>query len=255
MFICTTKVIQSLLQGNDKFLTLHIQIEDFMDEIILQEFDTNIFKKKFYRLKGHNKDLIRSEFLKIYKDNIIIDAKINASNIDLANFLKELGFFKICTQVELEYRPMEVLGSKYAKITQTKKIDKGVALELAKNFSVDRFSQDARISRNKRERFYQEWIINSFANKDIMLSVIGNNFCSFKVRGDSIKIDLLSVLDKRRGYAKDLLISINDYAVDHNIKKINVVTECENYPAFKAYTSNGFSVVGFLNCFHYKTKT
>ena len=162
---------------------------------------------------------------------------------------------KLKTELEKLGSEIFLIKADLTKITQTKKIDKGVALELAKNFSVDRFSQDARISRNKRERFYQEWIINSFANKDIMLSVIGNNFCSFKVRGDSIKIDLLSVLDKRRGYAKDLLISINDYAVDHNIKKINVVTECENYPAFKAYTSNGFSVVGFLNCFHYKTKT
>lgn len=223
-----------------------------MNAIQLQDFDTEVFKKEFYRVLEFDTKKLTVELPKLLnKKNIIIDTKIDAFNLMLDKFLKENDFRKISTQVELILNPIEVKDVKFSIIEKEVKISDQIAMRLSENFTADRFSQDYRIDTNLKNKFYQTWIINSFKNPNIYIAHIGNNFCSFKVQDSLIKIDLLSILDKRKGYAKDLLSVINNFAIKNNIQTISVVTECENLPAYKTYTNFGFVPDKYMSCFHY----
>lgn len=223
-----------------------------MNSIKLQAFDTEIFKKDFYRVVEFDIEKITVELSELFnKENIIIDTKIDASNLLMDKFLKQNDFRKISTQVELMLNPIEATDVKFSIIEKEVKISEQIAMRLSENFTADRFSQDHRIDTNLKNKFYKTWILNSFKNPNIYIAYIGNNFCSFKVQDCLIKIDLLSILDKRKGYARDLLSAINNFAIENNIKTISVVTECENLPAYKTYTNFGFIPYKYLSCFHY----
>ena len=86
---------------------------------------------------------------------------------------------------------------------------------------------------------------------EIRLIIINNNFITFKIVDDIIKLDLSSVLDKGSGIGTQLINKIKIFALQNNIHKISVVTECENLNAVNFYLANEFKVNKFLTCFHF----
>lgn len=218
----------------------------------LQKFDSEIFGRDFYRIKNVNPDDIRSALLEVIrKKNIIIDAKIQSKNIEVNNILIKMGFLKICTQTQLVLSPKKKKNNVKSKIYEEINISNESADKLANNFIYDRFSQDIRFQTAKKNLFYKTWILNSLKNKTILAAKINEDFCSFKIIDKTIIIDLLSVLEKRKGHASDLLSCINNYAIDNNIETIKVVTEIENEPALKTYLKNNFIFHKFITCYHF----
>lgn len=235
-----------------RFMFMKKSTKQTNTKLELQRFDTNIFDVNFYRLSNINLVDLKDCLNRISSEKkYIIDTKIDSTEIDVSYDLLSLGFHKICNQIEFVFNPKNKIDGIRSKIDIKRDINESLATELAKNFVYDRFSQDPRISKTKKNIFYKEWIINTFKSDEIYLACLDEDFCSFKIFKNEIIIDLLSVINKRKGNASDLLCSINNYAVLHNFKTIKVVTEVENLPAIKTYLKNGYSFNKFISCFHF----
>lgn len=216
-------------------------------------FDSAIFGKPCYRITTENLSKIKHG-LKKFEDlpNIFIDAKIDASKKDIDNLLQKFGFRKVCMQVKL-FLPIQ----KNQKSEDPKFVRAEVLLKQAEiikhrnNFKYDRFSLDPRILKRDRDALYSTWIQNSLINSKVPKAIFEGNFISFKEDGDSIKLDLSSVLTHGKGIGTMLLKDIQNYAVKNGFKKITVVTETENINAVHFYIRNGFSLENFYSCFHY----
>jgi len=217
-----------------------------------QDFDTKIFKVPYYRIKDFNFKLVHEEFLSLVNiPNFIIDAKINANNKDWDLFLQDLGFKKICSQVELFKYPQKQKIDEFFSIKTKHFMDDKLIKKHVNNFKYDRFSLDVRINKEKRDLLYHEWIKNSITSKDIYLALNEGNFCSFKIKKKMTTIDLTSVLDHGKKIGTGLLKLVENFSYENNVNIIKVVTECENFDAYKFYKKNGFSTSSFTSCFHY----
>lgn len=223
--------------------------------IIELEFDSNIFNKPCYRISSENIELIQSSLMNPkFKNNIFIDTKINAANKILEIYLKKFGFHKVCMQVKLLLDINESLSNlKSQYSTEVINLSDEIIKLHCNNFNYDRFSLDPRISKKDRDNLYSSWIRNSLLNKSIIKSSITNNFISYKIEADIIKLDLSSVLDQGKGIGTQLLRDVVAYGAEKKLKQIAVITETENINAVRFYLQNGFRLDRFYSCFHYIT--
>lgn len=218
----------------------------------LQEFDSEVFRVPFYRLKLFDRSRFRKEIERITRDpQVMADAKIPSSDLAWSFDLLEAGFRKVCTQVEfISSGPPLGRPDGGAVIEDVVTWDDHIVRRHALHFEYDRFSLDPYIKREDIIELYFRWIKNSLSSPVIKIAAIGTNFCSFKVVNESVRIDLMSVLDKRQGMGKRLLQSVLSWAEHNGDKSVLVTTECENAAAWKLYTSQGFRVNEYYSCFH-----
>jgi len=223
-----------------------------MKALQLQHFDTEIFGVPFYRVVLFDMPLLEAELPEICGSApLIVDAKIDACNKTLDHFFQTKGFKKVCTQLAMELAADDAVPAAGEAAVSVLSLPDPVIKQHAENFTCDRFSLDVRISAQQKNRLYETWVRNSLVNPDIKIICRGNDFCSFKEKNDGAVIDLLSVLEKRKRTGSRLLQGLKSYSRSKGLKKISVITECENRAGFFCYTQNGFSVSRFLSCFHY----
>jgi hypothetical protein len=222
-----------------------------LHSLVYQEFDSDAFAVPFFRvIDPHSSDLVHEIEAVTRGERGIIDAKLPAEDIEAANRLLRAGFRKICCQVELHH---DVVGGTYAPVQSG--IFEGFSLpeemvsRHAANFTFDRFSLDNELPPG-HQLLFERWIRNSLGGRTCLVAAREFNFITFKLVSDQIKIDLVSVLDKGRGIARDLLHAILWKARELRLREVVVVTECENKPAVNLYLKKGFKVVQFYSVFH-----
>jgi ribosomal protein S18 acetylase RimI-like enzyme len=88
----------------------------------------------------------------------------------------------------------------------------------------------------------------------MQVAVDGRNFCSFRPRERRLSIDLLSVLDKRRGIGRDLVSAVLAEAARRGSGRVEVVTECGNAASWRLYLGCGFRPEGFTDCLHFVSR-
>jgi len=215
------------------------------------EFDSLIFGYGCYRtlpeLDGIASDINR---LKETNDKFFVDAKLPVSNIDNQRLLASLGFLKICTQPTLIYENHTKPKKSNAVIAQENQLPDAIVDAHAKNFKYDRFHQDIRLENNDVDKLFAQWIKNSLSG-NCMVCYVSSGFCTFKIRDDELCIDLLSVLDKGKGFGKQLIDGVINYSYLLNIKRVVVTTEMENQAAVNLYRQCGFEFHDFTNAYHY----
>ena len=162
------------------------------------------------------------------------DAKVPASDLVTARLLLDRGFRRICTQVELIH-PLTKLTAD-AATHQTVEIKNIMHLSEdeihahASHFETSRFRQDPMVPIAAANALYAKWIRNSLSGSK-RVACTGVNFCTFSDNGTSRLIDLLSVLDKRKGHARELLSTLLADARHSKSACVRVVTEAENIAA------------------------
>jgi hypothetical protein len=222
-----------------------------------QQFDSNAFGIPFYRLTEPASTTLAGELAGLTKaPPFIVDAKLPAEDISNATRLMKLGFRKICVQLELEcglFSPK--LYCEGAKISDRIVFPDSVIDAHARHFTFDRFALDPELSATGHERLYKQWIRNSLERGTHLVALKGENFITFKSDGRPLRIDLVSILNKRRGIGSDLLQTIFSFAEQQKIGTVKVVTECENLPALKLYMKAGFVPARFFSVFHLVQKT
>jgi len=224
-----------------------------MTTVTFQDFDSKIFDCPYFRINSDDIKAIENDLNSLDLNiKTIIDAKILSTNKNLDIFLQKKLFKKICIQVELITDLIKNTPTHSdALIKDILQLSKDDIDRHTKNFTYDRFSLDSRISLAKRDLLYSTWIENSLINPKIYKVIINNNFITFKIVDDIIKLDLSSVLDKGSGIGTQLINKIKIFALQNNIHKISVITECENLNAVNFYLANEFKVNKFLTCFHF----
>lgn len=194
-------------------------------------------------------DLLRIEEMRSFEPHFI-DAKLDQSDTDGIARLSALGFRVICTQILLvRDLPVNTQLSGRVKFSSTLELGSEVIQAHATQFMFSRFHQDPLIKPFQANALYAAWIQNSL-NGVKKIASIGQNFCTYFDDMTVRRIDLLSILDKRRGYANAIL---SDLAIDATIcglREIQVVTEDNNIPALRAYYKAGFEARDHYSCLH-----
>jgi hypothetical protein len=253
----TDYVIEKLRECANKAIKIEKLRECANKAIKKLEFDTEIFQAPYYRVKDFNKSKIEREFNELKKSGpVIVDAKVDASDKELSNFFHNLGFKKICMQIELEL-PLDKVevsgdcGDADVRIDTNFMLSDDVIQKHAENFVYDRFSLDPLISKDKKNKLFFTWIKNSFADQGVKIVWLNNDFCSFKEREEEIIIDLISVLEKGKNTGTRILKELMRCGAVNNFKKIRVITECENQISVAFYQKNNFKISKFTSCFHF----
>ena len=188
------------------------------------------------------------------RGQLFADAKLPSSDLAGARRLLESGFIKICVKIELHHDlrgPADDYGMSAGAVIAVDRLPLSAAdIEAhAANFVTSRFRQDPRIPEVRARRLYVRWVANSLSGRKRAVA-IGRNFCSFEDDYGVRTIDLLSVLEKRRGHAKHLLSELLADARRTGLREVHAVTEVENAAALSTYRSVGFEMFGFFTCFH-----
>lgn len=181
---------------------------------------------------------------------VFADAKIPAADLKLSHTLLDQGFRKICTQIQLSHDVSKVpTKSPLVEIEDHLVLMDELIFQHAANFEASRFRQDPMVGVEVANMLYGQWIRNSLSGSK-RIAHIGADFCTFSDSNSERSIDLLSVLRKRKGFARLLLEAIISDAYACGCSVVRVVTETENAGALAAYRSVGFELDHFMSVFH-----
>ena len=75
--------------------------------------------------------------------------------------------------------------------------------------------------------------------------------CITQLKKNVLKIDLLSVLDKRKGLGTQMIEHILAHTSEAEFSSVEVTTEADNAGAIKVYTQNGFQEKTLSSCLHF----
>jgi len=182
------------------------------------------------------------------------DAKVPASDLVTARLLLDRGFRRICTQVELIH-PLTKLTADAAthqtvEIKNIMHLSEDEIQAHASHFETSRFRQDPTVPIAAANALYAQWIRNSLSGSK-RIALAAANFCTFSDNEHTRQIDLLSVLDKRQGYARSILSALLADARHNECTCVRVITEVENCAALAVYRRLGFTIERFISVFQF----
>jgi GNAT superfamily N-acetyltransferase len=216
-----------------------------------QEFDTDVFGVPFYRLVDARPPRLQEEVAALASNPpCIADAKLPAEDIQSGARLLELGFRKICVQIELKHRLGVSVHPTRSQIRDRVVLPNAIIRAHASQFVFDRFALDIALPSKGHDRLYEKWIRNSLEGSSHLVATFGDNFITFREQAGNIKIDLVSVLQKGQGIGADLIRTVLNCAKERQVREVDVITECENLPAVRLYLSTGFLPARFFSVFH-----
>jgi Acetyltransferase (GNAT) family len=220
--------------------------------LITVDFDEAFLKRPCYRLRPEVSQAEWSRFEQLARrEPVFADLKVAASDLETAREAMQRSFRKICTQVEL-FHPLE-------PIEPDEEVSFGDRLDVtddqrrahAEHFRACRHRQDPLIPTPAAIDLYTDWIANSLGGGK-RVAALGVNFCSFADGNGIRQIDLLSVIEKGRGYATRLLKAVASDAKRKGLREVCVTTEIENEASLKAYKAAAFQMRAFNCVFHFK---
>ena len=113
-----------------------------------------------------------------------------------------------------------------------------------------RFNVDERIGKEKFEKMYALWMINSLNRKiakEVLVFSENNDLSGFVTLGEKnnradIGIIAVDHISRGKGIGKILMTSAEKWFSDLGYESIQVVTQGDNYPACRLYESCGYEV-------------
>ena len=217
-------------------------------------FDTEVFGFPFFRLDPENgleidKDLATIRGLT--KGRFGCDAKVMDGENKTVESLVRLGFREVCEQVTLQLCPSERRFDFDESARCPALMEDAEIHGHSENFTDDRLSLDSRIPQETIRKFYANWITNSFSLSGKKVFVLESGLCITLLKEDHLKIDLVSVLEKRKGLGRRLMLHVLEEARVRKIGKVRVTTESHNQAAIKLYEGVGFQKVSSHHCLHF----
>jgi GNAT superfamily N-acetyltransferase len=232
-------------------MALEVAEQDLTQCLVPVDFDAQAFGFPFYRVIRFDQERLTRE-LDSLRDlrPVAADAKTAADDVTRTHTLLRLGFRKICMQIALERDPQGAAqGDPEVCITGRLDLDDDVLWRHARNFNRDRFSLDPLLPAEGRHRLYYQWLRNSLGGAKRVAS-LGPNLCTFSHKGDGVVIDLVSILQPRRGIGARIVSTVTAAAAAAGARSVRVVTECENTAAWSLYQKSGFKPVQYTSAFH-----
>ena len=230
----------------------NISFDQFVS-LSYQPFDSEIFGFPFFRLTN-----LRNSFpcelkalSKLNFPSFGCDAKVLSTDLTSITSLLREGFVHVCDQITLQTSPTKTKFKKDSSAKEVSSLSKLILSSHANNFHEDRLSRDSRISNETVGRFYSKWISNSFSYTNKKVYSLASGLCITQIKQDTLKIDILSVLEKRKGFGTRITGHILAHAAETQVPRIEVTTESDNKGALKTYSRNGFQEKQKVSCFHF----
>ena len=219
-----------------------------------QPFDSDIFRFPFYRLDPEKIDHVPEDFNFLRNTShpqFGCDAKISTPEEELSSKVVSLGFKIVCQQTTLglDTSQQSFMGDEFVKISE--RLSDSEISSHSRNFKHDRLSLDNRIPPEIVSRFYSKWIRNAFTINSKKVYVLGSGCCIVMQQNEQLKIDLVSVLEKRKGFGKRLLLKVLYNAKAQGQEIVQVTTESHNEGAIRLYEKCGFRPISTHHCFHF----
>ena len=218
------------------------------------EFDSQVFGFPFFRVNLDEQDALPEEIERLKTipgKKFGCDAKTDFSENAEFIELKRLGFHHICDQTTCKaYIEASINDGDTEVMTPDAPEEKLVSSHSA-NFTDDRLSLDPRIPVDTTKRFYAQWIRNSFVIPQKKTYVLDSGICITVEKDGVLKIDLVSVLEKRSGIGFRLLSHVLSEDRNNQVKTVQVTTESHNEGALRLYEKHGFRKVSEHHCLHF----
>jgi hypothetical protein len=215
------------------------------------EFDQRHFRRPCYRLHQPISDMDWLELEQSANNSrIFADLKVPASDLEMAQKALAHSFRRICTQVRLMNPLTEVEKVGGVMFCDRLPLSDNLHRKHAEHFFTSRFRQDPCVPKDIAIDLYTAWITNSLGGSK-HVAAIGINFCSFADLNGIRQIDLLSVIEKRRGYGTRIMQAVAADAKSKGLDEVWITTEVENEAALKLYLNSGFDIKSFLSVFHF----
>ena len=239
--------------------------------IIQDEWLGKILKKKVYKLVIDENFIIKIKDKKskeynelfeiINKKNVFVYSKIPSTSIEQVEFLENLGFNLIDTNIIFEKEVFSQNKKYQYEIRFAIKNDEKKVKELSKkSFRFSRFHLDEKIPNKLANEIKYKWVENFFKGNrgdNMVVAIIDNNIVGFLLiikKNESIIIDLIALDEKYHGkqIAEEMIkFTENNFK---RIDKIIVGTQIANIPSIRFYEKCGFRVIKSNYVFHYHNK-
>lgn len=192
------------------------------------------------------------ELLRNYKFGTFgCDAKVSSKDYSSIVHLKNYGFVHVCDQITYDIFPYSSKFTTNIEVGELSSINQEEISLHANNFKNDRLSRDSRIPQETVKKFYSKWISNSFRSRKKSIYSLDSALCITQLKKNILKIDLLSVLNKRKGLGTQMIDHILAHASEVGFSSVEVTTEADNAGAIKVYTRNGFQEKKLSSCLHF----
>ena len=155
-------------------------------------------------------------------------------------------------------------GNSYVDISITDFDDEPIAENSFYNLAYEsgkwsRYKQDKNIAEDKFQELYQLWIRNSinksFASKFFYIKENENilAFVTFKINDNLAQIGLIAVSpnSQGKGLGKNILLKVENYCFQNNIKTLLIPTQLENEAACNFYLKMGYKISGKIVVKHF----
>ncbi len=220
--------------------------------LLRSEFDSRAFGFPFYRVARFDEAQVRAELSALSGEpSLAVDAKTPADDVIAQHGLMRLGFRKVCMQVVMEHGlgGVEAPADREVHFAARLDLDEDTLWAHARNFRRDRFSLDPLLPSAGRYQLYYQWLRNSLSGGR-EVAHIGAQVCTFSRQSDEIVIDLVSILQPRRGYGSRLMSAVVEHARQTGATRVRVTTECENTAGWSLYLKLGFLPARYNAVFH-----
>lgn len=236
---------------------MEIEVENAfsrLEALTYLPFDSEIFGFPFFRLiKDAGKPLARD--LEILRNLQLpafgCDAKVSSTDDSSVTRLQKEGFVHVCDQITYDISSSASKFTPNIEVVELSSINQEEIALYANNFKDDRLSRDSRIPHETVKKFYSKWISNSFKFKSKSIYSLDSALCITQLKKNILKIDLLSVLDKRKGLGTQMINHILAHASGAGFSSVEVTTEADNAGAIQVYTRNGFQEKKLSSCLHF----
>ncbi len=219
-----------------------------------QGFDSEAFGCDFYRVTCCDYAALADELarLRALPGPVMADARVAAADREADLFFQGQGFRKVTVQLRFAGRidPALAHGPDPGDTAENRLTPREAARHVD-NLRYDRFNLDAHAPKAGRDRFQAAWIANSLASPAIRKVYDGASFVSFKYDGPEAVVDIVSVLEHRRGVGTALLRRVAAAAARAGRERLVVTTEAENEPACRLYAKCGLAAEAHFSRFHY----
>jgi dTDP-4-amino-4,6-dideoxy-D-galactose acyltransferase len=235
-----------------------------MKDFLLLEWDTHFFGYKIASVRASAFGLTRinniireleEQDIKLAYCFVDIEDNVSINSMNqIPGFLAdEKVTYSIAVTKEFNFRITDQIST-YNLNNATEKL-KNLALQSG---LYSRFKIDPAFHNNEFERLYTEWIEKSVQRKlanEVLIYTEGAEilgFITLALRESTGSIGLIAVDENQRGKAigKKLVAAALQFFYDHNITRVEVVTQKANFAACRFYESSGFKIKSIVNIYH-----
>jgi ribosomal protein S18 acetylase RimI-like enzyme len=231
------------------------------------DFNSRIFRLKFGNVIDFEENITSDEILYEISnlDFDFLGLRIDSIDYSAIKSFQKAGFYLVDCLLTYEFDSTKVSAPNnefdidFASSISNRDIQKLSSIA-AKVFKIDRFHSDPNLSSKDSDRYYSEWVINSFNgfSDGAILPIINNNIVAFttyninNVDNETSTMVLSAVDSEYMGLGvyynmiKKGTLELLKYS-----KKIRVGTQVDNIPVQRTWQKLGYKLVDVKYIFHF----